>query len=136
MGSEPDINDISSNSCSTARAECLNCHGQFLAIRPLLTGIVVTRQFSKDFRSPQEAEANVAAIMECSNVDFYEMHKLEANIDGNLIFRAKREGVHMVYAVDKQLRVVFLRAFRNYSEYGKFLEDKQEIKKMIIYDSS
>jgi hypothetical protein len=59
------------------------------------------------------------------------MHKFEENIDGTLVFRAKKEGVHMVYCVDKQMRVIFLRAFTNYSEYGKFLEDKREIRKMV-----
>jgi hypothetical protein len=56
---------------------------------------------------------------------------LKKKFNGYLIFRAKKQGVHVVYGVDRQMRIVFLRAFRNYSEYGKFLEDKEEIKKMI-----
>jgi hypothetical protein len=59
--------------------------------------------------------------------------KFEESLDGNLIFRAKKQGVHIVYCVYKQMRIIFLRAFRNYSEYGKFLEDKKEIKKLLAH---
>jgi len=73
----------------------------------------------------------VTEILDCSSMDFYEMHKFEENVDGTLVFRAKKNGVHTVYAVDSRLRLIFLRAFRNFSAYGKFLEDKKELKKMI-----
>jgi hypothetical protein len=39
--------------------------------------------------------------------------------------------VHLVYCVDKQMRIIFLRAFKNYSEYSKFLEDKREVMKVL-----
>jgi hypothetical protein len=29
------------------------------------------------------------------------------------------------------MKIIFMRAFKNYSEYSKFLEDKKEIKKII-----
>jgi hypothetical protein len=48
-----------------------------------------------------------------------------------MIFRAKKERVHIVYCVDKKLRVIFLRAFKNYGAYARFLGDKKEIKRMI-----
>ncbi len=101
-------------------------------IRPLIKAAVVTRHFVKDLKDEAEMKSIVNDILDCSNVDFYELHKFEENIDGNLIFRAKKEGIHIVYLVDKKMRLVFLRAFRNYSEYGKFLEDKREIRKMIL----
>jgi hypothetical protein len=69
-----------------------------------------------------------------SELEFTELHKFEENIDGNLVFRAKKEGIHIVYCVDKRKRIIFLRAFRNYGEYGKFLEDKKEIKRMIAHE--
>jgi hypothetical protein len=102
-----------------------------MAIRPLLKVAIVSRHFIKDMKDEEEIKSIVNDILDCSNMDFFELHKPEENIDGYLIFRAKKQGVHVVYVVDRQMRIVFLRAFRNYSEYGKFLEDKEEIKKMI-----
>ncbi len=131
--SEPNIMKPTGNSCSEAKQQCLNCHNQFREIRPLVTSAVITHRFLKDFHDAEEAIANVNAILECSNLDFYEMHKFEANVDGNLIFRAKKESIHIVYGIDKQMRIVFLRAFRNFSEYGKFLEDKKEIRRILAH---
>jgi hypothetical protein len=51
-------------------------------------------------------------------------------IDRDLVFRAKKDGIHIVYCVDKKMRIIFLRAFRNYSEYGNFLGNRKGIKKM------
>lgn len=41
--------------------------------------------------------------------------------------------LHIVYCLDKKMRIIFLRAFRNFSEYGRFLEDKKEIKRMVVH---
>ena len=59
------------------------------------------------------------------------MHKFERNINGNLIFRAKKGQIHIVYGVDKRIRIVFLRAIKNFAQYKKFLENKKEILRMI-----
>ena len=119
--------------CGITRDQCINCHSHFMAIRPLIRAAVVSRHFVKDLKDEEEVKSIVNDVLDCSNIDFYELHKFEENIDGNLVFRAKKEGTHVVYSVDKQMRIVFLRAFKNYSEYGKFLEDKKEIKKMIFH---
>jgi len=103
-----------------------------MSIRPFIKMAVISKHFIKDLKD-EEAELIVNDVLDCSNTDFYELHKFEESIDGNLIFRAKKEGVHIVYCVDKQMRIIFLRAFRNYSEYGKFLEDKKEIKKLLAH---
>ena len=104
-----------------------------MSIRPFIKVAVISKHFIKDLKNEEEAESIVNDVLDCSNTDFYELHKFEESIDGNLIFRAKKQGVHIVYCVDKQMRIIFLRAFRNYSEYGKFLEDKKEIKKLIAH---
>ncbi len=126
-----EISKVLQNSCAMGKEECLNCHKHFMALRPLLTGVVVTKRFFRDIKDEGKTNSIISEILDCGNLDYYEMHKYETNVDGTLIFRAKRDGVHMVYAVDHQLRLILLRAFRNFSEYGKFLEDKQEIKKMV-----
>ena len=104
-----------------------------MSIRPFIKVAVISKQFIKDLKNEEEAELIVNDIIDCSNTDFYELHKFEENLDENLIFRAKKEGVHMVYCVDKQMRIIFLRAFRNCSEYGKFLEYKKQIKKLLAH---
>lgn len=119
------------NPCATRRDFCINCHSHFIAIRPLIKDVVISKHFVKDLKGKEEAMSVVKDVLDCSNIDFTELHKYEENVDGNLVFRAKKESTHIVYSVDKRMRIIFLRAFKNYSEYGKFLEDKKEIKKMI-----
>jgi mRNA-degrading endonuclease RelE of RelBE toxin-antitoxin system len=119
------------NPCVTKKAFCVNCHSHFMAIRPSIKTLVISRHFIRDVKSKEEIDSMVTAVLNCSDVEFNELHKFEEDIDGNLIFRAKKGGTHIVYCVDKKMRIIFLRAFRNYSEYGKFLENRKEIKKMI-----
>ena len=66
-----------------------------------------------------------------SHMEFHEMHKFEENIDDNLIFRARKGNMHIVYCVTKDRKMIFLRAVRNYDEYKKLLEDKGMLKKLI-----
>jgi len=102
-------------------------------IRPLIKAAIVTKRFMKDLKNEEEAKTIVNEVLDCSNIDYYELHKFEENIDGYLIFRAKKKGIHIVYCLDKEMQLVFLRAFKNYKEYGKFLEDKREIIKLISH---
>lgn len=110
---------------------CINCHSHFKMIRPSIKEVIVSRHFARDFKNEKEMDYMIKGILDCSDLEFTELHKFEENINGNLVFRAKREGIHIVYCVDKKMRIIFLRAFKNYSEYKKFLEDKKEIEKMI-----
>ena len=119
------------NPCVMKKDFCINCHSHFVAIRPSIKTLVVSKHFIRDLKEKEEADSIMSGVLDCSNADFNELHKFEENIDGNLIFRAKKSGIHIVYGVDKKMRIIFLRAFKNYSEYAKFLEDKKEIKKMI-----
>jgi len=102
-------------------------------IRPLIKAAIVTKRFMKDLKNEEETKTIVNEVLNCSNIDYHELHKFEENIDGYLIFRAKKKGTHIVYYLDKEMRLVFLRAFKNYKEYGKFLEDKKEIIKLISH---
>ncbi len=121
------------NPCAEKKDFCVNCHSHFMTVRPLLRSVVISRHFLRDLKNETAVKSIVRNVLDCSNSDFAEMHKFEENVEGNLIFRAKKEGTHIVYGVDKQLRIVFLRAFKNYSEYGKFLEDKSEIIRMMTH---
>jgi len=104
-----------------------------MAVRPYIKGVVVSKHFLKDLKDEEEAESIVKDVLDCSNVDFSELHKFEESVDGNMIFRAKKEGTHIVYCVDKEMRIIFLRVFRNYKEYEKFLDDKKQVRKMIAH---
>jgi len=102
-----------------------------MTIRPLIKNVVVSRRFFKDLKDAEKVKSIVKDVLECSSINFNELHKFEENVNGNLVFRAKRDNIHVVYCVDKRRQIIFLRAFRNYSEYAKFLEDKKEIERMI-----
>jgi hypothetical protein len=119
------------NPCLVKKDSCINCHSHFTAVRPLIKAVVVSKHFARDFKDEDEAGSMIDAILDCSNVGFNELHKFEENICGNLVFRAKKGGMHIVYGVDKDMQIIFLRAFRNYGEYGKFLNDKKEIRKLM-----
>lgn len=102
-----------------------------MAIRPSIKSIAVSRHFIRDLKNEEEMNSIINSVLDCSDLEFTELHKFEENIGGNLVFRAKKEGRHIVYGVDRKMRIVFLRAFRNFSEYKKFLDDKKEIRKMF-----
>jgi hypothetical protein len=119
------------NPCLLEKDFCVNCHSHFRAIRPSIKTLVVSRRFLRDLRDKGEADSIVTGVLDCSGVDFNELHKFEEDIGGNLVFRAKKGNTHIVYCVDRKMRIIFLRAFRNYSEYGNFLKDRKEIKRMI-----
>jgi mRNA-degrading endonuclease RelE of RelBE toxin-antitoxin system len=104
-----------------------------MAVRPYLKGVAISKHFVKDLKDEEQAKSIVNEVLDCSGADFTELHKFEENIDGNLVFRAKKGGVHVVYSVDRNMRIAFLRAFRNYSEYTRFLGDKKEIRKAIAH---
>ena len=121
------------NPCGVKKDHCLNCHSHFMAVRPNLRGVVVTKRFFKDLKNEEKAKEIVRDVLDCSNADFYELHKFEEHAAGCMVFRAKKEGMHIVYCVDKNMRIIFMRAFKNFKDYEKFLDDKKELTKAIIH---
>ena len=103
-----------------------------MQVRPYLKSVVVSKHFVKDCRTEEEAKSIIQKVLDCSDLEFTELHKFEENIDGNLVFRAKKEGTHIVYCVDKSMQIIFLRAIRNFTEYKRFLDDRKQIKKTIV----
>jgi tRNA-dihydrouridine synthase len=119
------------DSCVEKKDFCINCNSEFMMVRPLVRQVAVFRHFVRDLKNNEEMNSIIKDVLDCSHLEFAELHKFEENLNGNLIFRAKKEDLHIVYCVDKKLRIVFLRAIRNFAEYKKFLEDKKEISRMI-----
>jgi mRNA-degrading endonuclease RelE of RelBE toxin-antitoxin system len=135
---QPEVCEISIDyPCVERRTlHCVNCHNHFKTVRPSIKAGVISKHFTRDLKNEETVASMIKDILDCANLEFSELHKFEANIDGNLIFRARKEGMHIVYAVDKNTRIVFLRAFRNFSEYKRFLDDKKAIKKMLARSES
>lgn len=121
------------NPCAEKRDFCINCKSEFMNVRPSIREAVVSKHFVRDLKNEEEMNSIIRDVLDCSSLEFTELHKFEENLDGNLIFRAKKGGMHIVYCVDKKLRIIFLRAIKNYTEYKKFLEDKKEITRMISH---
>jgi mRNA-degrading endonuclease RelE of RelBE toxin-antitoxin system len=121
------------NPCGVKKDHCLNCHSHFMAVRPNLRGVFVTKRFFKDLKDEEKAKEIVRDVLDCSNADFYELHKFEEHVAGCMVFRAKKEGMHIVYCVDKNMRIIFMRVFKNFKDYEKFLDDKKELTKAIVH---
>lgn len=120
------------NACLERKDFCLNCDSKFQRVRPLIRSVAVSRHFVRDLKDEEKMTSIVKNILDCSHLEFVELHKFEERADGNLVFRARKEGLHIVYSIDKMQRIVFLRAIRNFTEYKKFLENTKEIKKMVL----
>ena len=103
-------------------------------IRPLIKEALVHKNFFRDLGKDEEkVDSIVNAILDCTNLDFYELHKFEKIVAGNLIFRAKRDGIHFVYSVNRNeaKNIIFLRAIKNFPKYKQLLSDEKRIKNML-----
>jgi mRNA-degrading endonuclease RelE of RelBE toxin-antitoxin system len=120
-----------SNPCVEPREHCRNCNSHFMSLRPLIKGVIVSKHFMRDLKDTEKMNSIVNDVLDCSHLEFNELHKFEENIDGTLIFRAKRENMHIVYCVDKKIRLIFLRAISNFTEYEKFLDNRKKLKRIV-----
>ena len=112
--------------CQNKTERCINCHDHFQQLRPLIKEIIVTHHFKRDL-----PDFNTSQIVDCDHSSFTRLHKFEETIDGNHLFRAIKGETHIIYAIDKNHRLIFLRAFTNFKDYKKFLNKKKEIISLI-----
>jgi hypothetical protein len=103
-----------------------NQHDHFHQLEPTICAYLMTHHFRRDAR-----DFDVNLLIEDQHSCFTELHKFEENVEGNHIFRALKDHLHIVYCIDSQHRFICLRAFHNFKEYKKFLDDKKEILRMI-----
>jgi mRNA-degrading endonuclease RelE of RelBE toxin-antitoxin system len=122
------------NSCRERKPFCVKCHNHFMAMRPLIKGVVVSKHFIKDLKDEDKINSIIQDVLDCSHSNFTELHKFEEHIDGNMVFRAKQEKLHIVYCIDKNMRIVFLRAFKNFTQYKKFLDKKNGIRHLLAHE--
>ena len=106
--------------------ECPNCHDHFEQFKPSIKEVIITKHFKRDF-----PDFDTDLILDSKHEHFTRLHKYEENIEGNHIFRALKDKIHIVYAIDKSHNLIFLRVFHNFKEYMKFLDNKKIILKMI-----
>ncbi len=123
------------NPCAEKKTlHCINCHRHFMSVRSLIKSIVVSKHFIRDLKDEEEINSIIKDIIDCSHSNFTELHKFEEHIDGNMVFRAKKEKLHIVYCIDKNMRIIFLRAFHNFTQYKKFLDKKNGIRHIIPHE--
>ena len=126
-----DLDITVDNPCLEKKDFCVNCNSHFMTVRSSIKSMAISKRFVKDFKDQEAAASIIKDVLDCSHLEFHELHKFERNIDGNLVFRAKRGQIHIVYAVDKRMRILFLRAVKNFPEYKKLLRNRREILRMI-----
>jgi len=126
-----DFNITVDNPCTERKDFCVNCNSHFMKIRPSVKSVAISKRFMRDLKDEEKATSIVQDVLDCSHLEYQELHKFERNIGGNLIFRAKKENLHIVYGVDKKLRIVFLRAIRNFTEYKNFLGNRREMLRIM-----
>lgn len=105
-----------------------------MMIRPLIKNAIIHKNFYRDLGKDKErVDFIVKLILDCTNIEFHELHKFEKIVAGNLVFRAKREGVHFIYSVNKSKidNLLFLRAMSNFTKYKRLLANDQQLKRMI-----
>jgi mRNA-degrading endonuclease RelE of RelBE toxin-antitoxin system len=118
------------NPCTERKNFCINCNNHFMMLRPLLKEVVISKHFKRDLKDEEKINSIIKSILDCSHLEFTELHKFEENVDGILIFRAKKENLHVIYCIGKKMKIIFLRAIKNFDEYRRFLDNKKEIKMM------
>ena len=108
--------------------KCGGCNSHFMQLQPSIKEYKVSKHFNRDIKNSDEIIGN---ILSCEHSCFTELHKFEKKIKDISVFRAKIDGVHIVYAIKGKGTIFFLRALKHFREYTKFLENDKEIEKMV-----
>lgn len=121
---------VSNNHAEKAKlfgiSEMHNISNHFLELSKNVKEVLFTNHFKKDIKG---MTFNPLEITSPEHLFFIREHKFEEKIHNCYIFRAIHEKKHIVYAINND-KLIFLRAFKNFKEYCKFLEDKKEIEKL------
>ncbi|MBI5148215.1 hypothetical protein HZA33_00880 [Candidatus Pacearchaeota archaeon] len=110
------------NPCGNLK--CDNCNSHFMQLRPGIKSFEISKHFERDLKNKIEREDIIEKILSCKVLEHEQLHKFEKSVGKNKIFRAKINGMHIVYAVTKEKQLVFMRAFINFQEYESFLNSK------------
>ena len=68
-------------------------------------------------------------IIDKKHEGFEELHKFELKFENGTFFRAKINGIHILYCFSNK-KITFLRAFKNFIEYKKVLNHPEKLLKL------
>jgi hypothetical protein len=112
--------------CPADSERCLNCNDIFKMLKPQVKEVIVSKHFIKDYPN-----FNIKPIIDCDHRYSKKLHKFEFKTEGSHVFRALIGKTHILYVVDRDFRLIFLRGFDNFLEYGKFLGNKKKLATII-----
>src|SRR3990172_12797783 len=107
---------------------CSSFNSRFGQLRPSIAEYKISKHLNRDVKNSVEL---ISKILSCEHTCSSELHKFEKKIEDFSVFRAKIDGAHIVYAIDAKKILFFLRAFKNFSDYTKFLENDKGIKEIV-----
>ena len=102
----------------------------FDCLRDSIRDYAITKHFKRDLGLAR-ATAVALDVLDSQHARFEELHKFEEKLAGCYIFRAKIDGAHIVYAVTPRHTLVFLRGFKNFKQYERFLSNRKRLKEML-----
>jgi hypothetical protein len=89
---------------------------------------IISKHFKKE-----APDFDVNLVLDNKHEHFTRLHKFEKQVKGNDIFRALREKTHYVYVITPEKKLIFLRAFKNFKKYEKYLgDDKERLKEIEL----
>lgn len=107
--------------CPNDPVRCVNCSDHFRRLRDSVKEVRATKRFLRDAPGFDER-----ALLSCEHRHFKRLHRYEGRAGEGHLFRAIQKHVHILYAIEGG-RLILLRAFRKYSDYSRYLQDKKAI---------
>lgn len=106
---------------------CPLCGSKKLAVyldgnKPNIRHFVVNKQFFKDLKDEEKSKEFFKEVLDRPNADSKKQHKFEELENDQRASRAETEEPHIVCCVDKNMRVIYMRVFKNPKKYEKFIE--------------
>lgn len=69
------------NPCAHKKGFCSNCYSYFMMVRPIIKKVIIHKHFIKDLeRDKKRINSIVRNVLDCSHLEFHELHKFEKNI--------------------------------------------------------
>jgi mRNA-degrading endonuclease RelE of RelBE toxin-antitoxin system len=105
---------------------CPVCGSKNLAVhldgdRPNIRHFVVNKRFFKDLKDEEKSKEFFKEVLD-PKADSKKQHKFKELKNGSKVSSAKTEDPRIVCCVDKNMRVIFMRVFKNVKKYEKFIE--------------
>lgn len=118
---------------------CPLCGSKKLAVyldgtKPNIRHFVVNKQFFKDLKDEEKSKEFFREVLDRPKAKPKEQHKFEELENDRGVSRAKTEEPHIVCCVDKTMRVIYMRVFKNVKKYEKFIEANEGKDSLSCYE--